>query len=51
MFKNNCNHFSHQMVNKILNVNIPKWIFTTTNILNFMCCCLPLGFVSGQWAI
>lgn len=51
IFANNCNHFSQEFVKKLLGVNIPRWIFRTTNILGWMCCCLPTGFVSGKWAI
>ena len=51
MFTNNCNHFSQEFVKRILGVKIPRWIFRTTNILNWVCCCLPTGLVSGKWAI
>jgi hypothetical protein len=51
VFEWNCNHFSNEMAKKLLGVPIPKWIMRTTSILSFMCCCLPKGIVSGQWAL
>jgi hypothetical protein len=34
-----------------MGVDIPKWVFKSTNIMKYLCCCLPQGLVSGKWAI
>lgn len=48
MFNNNCNHFSNELSKKLLNIEIPKWIFRSTNILSYLCCCIPTRWANGQ---
>lgn len=50
MFSNNCNHFSNELSKKLTGNELPKWIFRSTNILTYLCCCLPSSMVNGQWA-
>lgn len=51
MFQFNCNHFCDELSNLVVGSGIPSWIFSTTNCLKYICCCLPHGLVSGLWAI
>lgn len=51
MFNFNCNHFSKVLSVQLLGTEIPKWIFTPTNILGYLCCCLPTRLSNGQWAL
>lgn len=51
MFKNNCNHFCDELAKILVGVGVPGEIFHVTDCLKYLCCCLPIGLVSGLWAI
>lgn len=51
MFSYNCNHFSREMASKLLNVEVPAWLFRATDCLAAITCCLPRRLVNGQWAL
>jgi hypothetical protein len=36
-------------VKRLLGIELESWIFRSTNLLSFLCCCLPHKIVSGQW--
>jgi deubiquitinase DESI2 len=51
MFNLNCNHFTNALAERILGSGIPTWVLRTTDILGWICCCLPRSITSGQWAL
>ena len=51
MFTNNCNHFCRTMAKRLLNQDLPGWIFRITDCLGAITCCLPASLTNGQWAL
>ena len=50
MFSYNCNHFSNELAKRLTNNEVPKFIFRASNILTYLCCCLPSCITNGQYA-
>jgi hypothetical protein len=51
MFTLNCNHFSDELLYRLVDKRLPNWIFRMTKFLRYACCCLPKSIVSGQWSL
>lgn len=53
MFDKNCNHFTDALAKRLLGEEkgIPGWLFRVTDLLGWVCCCLPRRLTSGQWAL
>lgn len=51
IFRNNCNHFSNELVGRLVGTSLPNWIFRLTDCLGILSCCLPQGYLNAQWAL
>lgn len=51
IFKNNCNHFSNELVGRLVGGTVPNWVFRLTDCLGVFSCCLPQGYLNAQWAL
>lgn len=50
-FRQNCNHFSDELLKELVGKGLPHSMFRMTNWLRYTCCCLPEGMLNGRWAI
>ncbi len=50
-FRQNCNHFSDEFLNRLVGKGLPSEIFRMTNLLRYLCFCVPEGILNGQWAV
>lgn len=51
LFKNNCNHFSDEMLYVLVGRRVPKWVVRLTKWLRMFSGLVPRGVVNAQRAL
>lgn len=51
LFKNNCNHFSDELLGVLVGGRVPKWVFRLTDFLRVFSWMMPRETLNAQRAL